>query len=74
LNAGLLQRLIGDRTEGWLAKLEPRVVDQLTADGKHYNGRDVHELLRAIRNVAEHWYQPKTAQVRSGGTITTGRD
>ena len=35
VNAGLLQRLIGDRTEGWLAKLEPRVVDQLTADCRH---------------------------------------
>ena len=39
-----------------------KVVDQLTADGRHYDGRQVIEILRAIRNVAEHWFQPRTAQ------------
>lgn len=57
-----VKRLLGDRPEGWLAALNPAVVEQLVADGRHYNGRDVTELLRAIRNVAEHWFQPKTAQ------------
>ena len=39
-----------------------KVVDQLTADGRYYDGRQVIEILRAIRNVAEHWFQPRTAQ------------
>ena len=39
-----------------------KVVDQLTADGRHYDGRQVTEILRAIRNVAEHWFQPQTVQ------------
>ena len=62
VHAGLVQRLLGDRPEGWLAKLEahPLVLEQLLADGRHYNGREVTELLRAIRNVAEHWFQPRT--------------
>ena len=57
-----VKRLLGDRPEGWLAALDPVVVEQLTADGRHYNGRDVTELLRAIRNVAEHWFQPKSVR------------
>ena len=32
------------------------------ADGRHYDGRHLTEILRAIRNIAEHWFQPRTAQ------------
>eukprot|EP01047_Picozoa_sp_COSAG01_P050593 COSAG01_NODE_5128_length_4469_cov_4.067506_2_plen_1140_part_00 len=60
-HAGSVRQLVGDRPEGWLAKLQPAVLQQLTA-GRHYNGRDLHELLRAIRNVEEHFFQPQTSQ------------
>jgi serine/threonine-protein kinase/endoribonuclease IRE1 len=51
-----VRRIIGDRPEGWLAKLDPAVVQRLTSGGRHYGGRDVTELLRAIRNISEHWF------------------
>ena len=41
-------------SEGWLAKLDEPVRRLLLAHGR-YDGRDLTELLRAIRNVAEHW-------------------
>lgn len=68
-----VRQLLGDRPEGWLAKMQPAVVAQLMADGRHYNGRDVHELLRAVRNVAEHWFQPKTAQEEAALVALTGQ-
>ena len=43
--------------EGWLAKLDEPVRRLLLAHGR-YDGRDLTELLRAIRNVAEHWSAP----------------
>ena len=75
VHAGLVQRLLGDRPEGWLAKLEthPLVLEQLLADGRHYNGREVTELLRAIRNVAEHWFQPRTPLEQAALESLTGR-
>jgi hypothetical protein len=48
-------------SEGWLAKLDEPVRRLLLAHGR-YDGRELTELLRAIRNVGEHWFQPKTAQ------------
>jgi hypothetical protein len=53
--------------------MQPAVVEQLMAGGRHYNGRDVHELLRAIRNVGEHWFQPKTAQEKAALVALTGQ-
>jgi hypothetical protein len=44
-------------SEGWLAKLDGPVRQLLLAHGR-YDGRDLTELLRAIRNVAEHWSAP----------------
>ena len=32
------------------------------ADGRRYDGRHLTEILRAIRNIAEHWFHPQTAQ------------
>jgi hypothetical protein len=32
------------------------------ADGRRYGGRHLTEILRAIRNIAEHWFHPQTAQ------------
>eukprot|EP01047_Picozoa_sp_COSAG01_P033731 COSAG01_NODE_2496_length_7573_cov_15.650120_1_plen_1328_part_00 len=75
VHASLVQRLLGDRPEGWLTKLEahPLVLEQLLADGRHYNGREVTELLRAIRNVAEHWFQPRNLQEELVLESMTGR-
>jgi hypothetical protein len=44
-------------SEGWLAKLAEPVRRLLLAHGR-YDGRELTELLRAIRNVAEHWSAP----------------
>jgi len=75
VHADLVQRLLGDRPEGWLAKLDshPLVLEQLLANGRHYNGREVTELLRAIRNVAEHWFQPRSGQEEVALESLTGR-
>ena len=45
-------------SEGWLAKLDEPVRRLLLAHGR-YDGRELTELLRAIRNVAEHWSAPR---------------
>ena len=42
-------------------------------DARHYNGREVTDLLRAIRNVAEHWFQPCTPREEAALESLTGR-
>ena len=60
--AYMIKRRFRVLTATHLVVLWCKVADQLTADGRHYDGRQVTEILRAIRNVAEHWFQPRTVQ------------
>ena len=56
---------------GWLAKLDEPVRQLLLAHG-YYDGREPWELLRAIRNVAEHWFKPATAADEAALEVLTG--
>jgi hypothetical protein len=40
--------MLGHGAEGWLAKLDEPVRRRLLSDGRHYNGRELTELLRAV--------------------------
>jgi hypothetical protein len=44
--------------DGWLAKLDGAVAQKLQvwAGGRPYDGRNVLDLVRAVRNVFEHWF------------------
>ena len=50
-----VDRIVG--ADGWLAKLDEPVATRLTAHERGYDGREVLELVRAIRNVQEHWFE-----------------
>ena len=45
------------RDGGWLSALDPAVAAQLRAWKDGYDGRDVLDLVRAIRNIFEHWFE-----------------
>ena len=51
VHATSVKHLLGDRPEGWLGRVDAAVAEQLQAASR-YNGRDVMDLLRAIRNIA----------------------
>jgi hypothetical protein len=42
---------------GWMSALDPAVAAQLTAWKDGYDGRDMLDLVRAIRNIFEHWFE-----------------
>ena len=48
----------GGGGRGWLGALDKEVADRLSAweDGR-YDGNNVLDLIRAIRNVYEHWFE-----------------
>ena len=50
-------RILGSSTDGWLAALDNTVAARLTAHERGYDGRDVLELVRAIRNIQEHLFE-----------------
>ena len=45
------------RDGGWLSALDPAVAAQLSAWKDGYDGRDVLDPVRAIRNVFDHWFE-----------------
>ena len=51
VHATSVKHLLGDFPEGWLARVDAAVAEQLQAASR-YNGWDVMDLLRAIRNIA----------------------
>ena len=52
----------GEAEPGWLSALDTPVVARLTArEDSRYDGRDVLDLIRAIRNVFEHWFEHTAA-------------
>ena len=40
----------------WLTKVGGDVESKLQSHGRPYNGQDVLDLVRAVRNVFEHWF------------------
>ena len=52
-------RAITDGPDGWLSRLDRAVVAELQSQRhgpRRYDGRDVLDLVRAIRNISEHWF------------------
>ena len=62
-----VSRMVGG--DGWLAKLDGPVRQRLLAH-RNYDGRNLWELLRAIRNIAEHWFKPATADLAALELLT----
>ena len=52
-HAAAVKRMFG--AGGWLAQLDKSVQARLLAHGR-YNGHAPTELLRAVRNISEHWF------------------
>ena len=48
-HAAAVAGMLGQSAEGWLAKLDEPVRRRLLSDGRRYNGRELSELLRAVR-------------------------
>ena len=44
---------------GWLSKLDPLVVTRLQAWKQGFDGSDPLELVRATRNIFEHWFDER---------------
>ena len=52
-----VRQLLGGAPDGWLARVHPAVAAQLAASpGRAYSGRDIADLVRAIRNLFEHCF------------------
>ena len=53
-----VRSIVGAEGEGgWLSKLDPVVAARLQAWQHSFDGSDPLELVRAIRNVFEHWFE-----------------
>ena len=50
-----VQAIIGER--GWVSKLDPLVAARLQSWKNGFDGSSLLELVRAIRNVFEHWFE-----------------
>jgi hypothetical protein len=53
-HSGSVKSILGG--DGWLARLDEPVAARLNAHDKGYNGQELLELVRAIRNIQEHWF------------------
>lgn len=50
-----MKAIIGER--GWVSKLDPLVAARLQSWKNRFDGSSLLELVRAIRNVFEHWFE-----------------
>ena len=57
-HAVTVRAIVGTEPDGWLSRLDGPVVAELQSErhGRTYNGRHVYDLVRAIRNIFEHWF------------------
>jgi hypothetical protein len=54
----------GGSGRGWLGLLDKEVVDRLSAWGDGgYDGNDVLDLIRAIRNIEQHWFETSRGEL-----------
>jgi hypothetical protein len=54
----------GGGGRGWLGALDKEVADRLSAwEEGRYDGNSVLDLIRAIRNVYEHWFETGRAEL-----------
>ena len=63
--------ILGGDVKGWLDGLDKEVADRLSAwEGGRYDGKSVLDLVRAIRNVYEHWFDVGRAELPADAVLT----
>lgn len=74
-----MQAIVGER--GWVSKLDPLVASRLQSWKNGFDSSSLLELVRAIRNVFEHWFErqgydevAEAQRLRAVGALTGWSD